>query len=623
MTQQAFDSLVKRLEGVVAEHPGAYKLRVFLLALLGYAYIFLVLALLLLAVGLLVAVVVWSTVGRVLAFKLGVPVLGLVALLARSLWVRLSPPEGVALSREEAGPLFQVVEDLQRALKAPKVHQILLTGDVNAAVVQHPRWGVFGWYTNYLLVGLPLMQALSPQQVRAVLAHELGHLSGAHSRLSGWIYRVRETWFQLVTALAQKRHWGSFIFLRFFAWYLPFFDAYSFVLRRAQEYEADRAAAALVGAREAAAALVNVHVYRAFLDERFWPTLLQQADDQADPPAPYPDLARAVRGGVPSDQAMAWIAQAVQVPTGTEDSHPSLADRLAALGQHARAPEPVAETAGQHFLGAALGALSARLDHAWQSTIASSWRERHEQVQAARQRLMELEEQAQRQPLDHDAAWQRAFLTLQFHGGDAALPLCQAVLQEHPDHAPALYAVGDILLAQGNAEGVAAIGRAMQLDGEAVLPGCERIYRFLIGQGREQEAQAYYRRAVQQAEVLEQARQERAALSVDDTYLPHDLPASEVARLREQLARLPEIARAYLVRKEVQYFPEKPLYVLGVVVGYSWRRWFGRKSGEQILQQIDDAVEFPGETLLIVTDDAPQRLKKALEQTSGAEVYRR
>lgn len=96
-----------------------------------------------------------------------------------------------------------------------------------------------------------------------------------------------------------------------------------------------------------------------------------------------------------------------------------------------------------------------------------------------------------------------------------------------------------------------------------------------------------------------------------------------MARLREQLARLPEIARAYLVRKEVQYFPEKPLYVLGVVVGYSWRRWFGRKSGEQILQQIDDAVEFPGETLLIVTDDAPQRLKKALEQTSGAEVYRR
>jgi hypothetical protein len=33
--------------------------------------------------------------------------------------------------------------------------------DFNAAVVQAPRLGLFGWYRNYLLIGLPLAKALT------------------------------------------------------------------------------------------------------------------------------------------------------------------------------------------------------------------------------------------------------------------------------------------------------------------------------------------------------------------------------------------------------------------------------------------------------------------------------
>jgi hypothetical protein len=34
--------------------------------------------------------------------------------------------------------------------------------------VQRPRLGVFGWQENYLMVGLPLLRGLSPDEVRAV-----------------------------------------------------------------------------------------------------------------------------------------------------------------------------------------------------------------------------------------------------------------------------------------------------------------------------------------------------------------------------------------------------------------------------------------------------------------------
>ena len=92
---------------------------------------------------------------------------------------------------------------------------------------------MFGWLNNYLVLGLPLLRALSPAEFRAVLAHEFGHLSGKHGRFSGWIYRVRQTWIQILVSVHQERSYASFLFEPFLEWYAPYLNAYSFVLARA------------------------------------------------------------------------------------------------------------------------------------------------------------------------------------------------------------------------------------------------------------------------------------------------------------------------------------------------------------------------------------------------------
>ena len=46
---------------------------------------------------------------------------------------------------------------------------------------------MFGWYRNYLLIGLPLAKALTVEQFKAVLAHEFGHLAKGHGAMSNWI----------------------------------------------------------------------------------------------------------------------------------------------------------------------------------------------------------------------------------------------------------------------------------------------------------------------------------------------------------------------------------------------------------------------------------------------------
>jgi Zn-dependent protease with chaperone function len=335
MANEEFSALVARLEQQSRERPGWYKARVTLLAILGYGYVGIVLALLL---ALSAAVIASAVYLKALAVKIAIPILFVVGLVLKAMWVRLSPPEGRALGPREAPALFEMLERLRRKLKAPRFHRVLMTGDFNAAVVQQPRLGLFGWHRNYLLIGLPLMKSLTPEQFEAVLAHEFGHLARGHGRMSNWIYRLRMTWARLMSALEGQRSWGTFLFRRFFNWYAPYFSAYSFPLARANEYEADATAARLVSPGALGQALTAVNVIGSYLGENYWPRIYRQAGNLPQPRlAPFTELG----GGLASDlkdesSVRRWLDQALERVTTVDDTHPALAERVKAIGETPR-----------------------------------------------------------------------------------------------------------------------------------------------------------------------------------------------------------------------------------------------------------------------------------------------
>lgn len=417
MNREEFDTLIQKLETYAQRQPASYKLRVGLLAVLGYGYIFLVLAGLVAAVAALVLIVVYSRrINRTLIklfFLLLVPTL----IVLRSLWVSIPPPLGIELRRQQVPRLFELIDKLTKALKAPRFHRVLLNSEFNAGAVQVPRLGLFGWQQNYLLLGLPLMQALSPQQFRAVLAHELGHLSGNHSQFAGWIYRVRKTWGQILERLHQSNQAGATaLFNRFFNWYAPFFYAYSFVLARANEYEADRCAAEVAGSQHIAEALVNVEIKGQVLDQSFWTKVYKLADNRPDPPkSPFTALAKTLETGDKPENEEKWLQQALMLKTDNADTHPCLTDRLKALGysQSPPLPKPVKVTAARQYLGAALVKLTQALDTEWRTAVNYQWRERHTYAQQIRASLQALAEKASRGSLTVEEAWSRAKWTME------------------------------------------------------------------------------------------------------------------------------------------------------------------------------------------------------------------
>lgn len=165
---------MKRLEAFSREKPKEYLTRVMLLAFLGYAYIWFAMALILVGAGLSILLMMKFPYA---AIKLGIPMVLAFWLVARSFWITMPPLEGIRLNKRDFPELFEMIEEMRIQIKAPKIDEVILTEDLNAAVVQLPRLGLLGWNKNYLIIGVSLLQAFSVEEFRGVLAHEMGHLA--------------------------------------------------------------------------------------------------------------------------------------------------------------------------------------------------------------------------------------------------------------------------------------------------------------------------------------------------------------------------------------------------------------------------------------------------------------
>lgn len=622
MTNEEFSALVARLEQQSRDNPGGYKARVVFLAILGYGYVGIMLALLLALSAVVIASAVYL---KAAAIKIAIPILIVAGLILKAMWVRLPAPEGRALRPREVPALFEMIDRLRRRLKAPRFHRVLLTGDFNAAVVQQPRLGMFGWHRNFLLIGLPLMKALTREQFEAVLAHEFGHLARGHARLSNWIYRLRMTWARLVSALEERRSWGTFLFRRFFNWYAPYFSAYSFPLARANEYEADATAARLVSPAALGEALTAVNVIGSYLGEDYWPRIYKQADDLPQPRfAPFSALSGRLSSDLREDAPVrAWLDQAMGRKTTTDDTHPSLADRVKAIGEKPRLAPPADGRAADALFGDRLAALTEELDHNWREQIEPSWEQRHRDVQKARSRLAELATLQAAAP-GGELALREAFELAQLTesvgpGPDAALEQFRRLHERAPGDASVRMALGLRLLARDDEAGFALVEQAMREDEENILPGCEALRDYCWRMKREQEAHAWHKQLVERAELLELARRERAELHIRDKLEEHGLPDEAIAGMREQLQKIPRLRKAYFARKRVEHLPHHPLYVLGYAVTPWWKLLSG-KVALSVQQQIVETVNFPGQALILNVEAGNARFARKLRRVARSRI---
>src|SRR6185295_19361664 len=145
--------------------------------------------------------------------------------------------------KEPVPKLHAELGALKKKLRVPGHMKIYLDDRLNAAAMQtRGYFGVVGTRSG-LILGVPLLLALSREQVLAVVAHEFGHFSRRHGLLGQWLYRARAGWIEYTKQVQQSDSVLDVAAAALAEEFLPYFSARSFVESRQCEYEADADAA--------------------------------------------------------------------------------------------------------------------------------------------------------------------------------------------------------------------------------------------------------------------------------------------------------------------------------------------------------------------------------------------
>ncbi len=221
--------------------------------------------------------------------------------------------------------LSDMVRDVAAQIGHPAPTLVHLTAHANAyaAARRSPWLGRSGRST--VGIGLPFLAWLDPPALKAIVAHEMGHHVAGDVRLGPWTHRTRRAMGEALDHLEGSSFW---LHLPFVA-YGEFFMRASLGVSRAQELAADAVSSQTSSPEAAASALAISHergeVWEAYLHTEVIPMLesgfLPQLLAGFDLFLAARDENEAVRSRIAAKES-----------TSEYDTHPSLEDRLAALG---------------------------------------------------------------------------------------------------------------------------------------------------------------------------------------------------------------------------------------------------------------------------------------------------
>jgi hypothetical protein len=291
-------------------------------------------------------------------------------------------------------------------------------------------------------------------------------LSGGHGKLSRWIYRQRSTFDVLYEHARTRRENNAVngILAEMLDWFAPYYNAYTFVLSRQNEYEADAMACKFAGAESSASALIRINLLADWLHGSFWPKLYAQTAQHEMPPfMPYVAMRKLLVMTMSEWATIERLAAVWKVESGVYDTHPCLSERVTAMGQHAALPTASKACAADAWLGKFAPELVREFDAKWWGEEKDKWQKHHRRLARSNARIAELEKKAVGE-LSVSEAQEFALLLVEFRSLKAAKYVLEDLLSRSDERYPKpVYFYGRVLLDEGDVKGLEYLEEAFRL----------------------------------------------------------------------------------------------------------------------------------------------------------------
>jgi len=505
---------------------------------------------------------------------------------------------------------------------------------------------MFVFHKNFLVIGMSLMLTQRPEQFKAVLAHEMGHLSSQHSKSSAWIYTLRGQWSKLLNTLNSAGSFVFALFLLFFSWFSPRFSAYSLAMARAHELEADASAVAISGAESFTASMLLLPVYEHFLNEVFWPEIGELVKSDPEPPG---DVFFRMQEAVATYEATPETIEKTVIKSFSDkgsgsDSHPPLRVRLLEghftpilkIGKNQSIPNltealfdeitstiEAGDSAADLYLGKWLDTVLAQLSDKWKEENHAGWQTSHKFFEDALADLATLERKEATEALTLEERKIRAILINKTQDDNAAIAAYKQILATHPQEATIRFNMGMLLLKKDLDQGLIHVKSAISLQRTLLHQAAPVVIPLLKESGKSTELESFQNQLTEFYKEAELARKERNSVTGESILEPHGLGEEDVECLQNFFSQLPTIHEVYVVRKYVRYLPDCPYLVLGLVMKTKNKGSAGVQESVAMAQAILKHLQLRHEFCVSVFDAYTIKLKSKMEAMDDSLIYKK
>jgi hypothetical protein len=618
---------------LATSNPEAYKMRVLLVAALGYAFIVGALALVLGVFGFCLWGLLHSRHGHYAAIKGAIIFGALGFIILKALWVKTPEVEGVELKRQDAPKLFEILDDFCAKLKT-RIDRVMVTTDYTAAVEQRPRLGLLGFEENILYLGIPYMLTMTPEQFRGTLCHEMGHLTNSHGTFGTTIYRIRMSWHQVLASLAESSPGFFNVFFAFFKWYMPYFEALTFSLARNHEEQADAEAAKFVDRTACAERFIRVAMNYEHIGDNFWKNVGEMRKTEKEPPRDiYVRMADYMRQSeIDPVNGKKWLTEALERETDFFDPHPSFCERIAVLQVPQYDPERLKQQGppahllstqrnfGDEVLGRALiNKIAGELSKEFYDNNKLSWFEEYNRYEEDRKMVAEFEKKRETQELDKEELRDYYSVMHALHGYKACRHIAEEAMQRFPDEGWSYAALAYHKYEEDDPSFVGYLEKAMSMHSRFVQNGCQTMIAYYKKCGDTEKVKHYTTRLDEHEAHFEMAELERAELKDSDLFDPHELNNDVVIKLRAIFDQHREVEHVYIARKVVRYMPEYPHYVFGVKTGFLL---ISQERDQELYIKLEKelAYQFAESFYMVILDGKTKQIEEKLKRTEIALV---
>ena len=267
--------------------------------------------------------------------------------------LRFSLPSGLELTEAGFPRLFELLHELYEIYGEPRIDRVILRDRFDIRLIKTPRNGFAFSTTRTLVIGLPVLLAMSPLDVHVLLARRVGQLAGKHHRMNGWLYFLRDMWGHYLGCCDGRGSSFARSVYAFFQNYVPRYRSFSVGVARSSELEADRYALQAINDRDTARSITYQVLAETYLVRSYWPNVLQSAKQSGGSKMPpHAGMAKVFEGGLSGDEVQAQLKRVKRGGEIRKSAMPPLTDRLENIGyQEPLLPKPLPVTAARFYLG--------------------------------------------------------------------------------------------------------------------------------------------------------------------------------------------------------------------------------------------------------------------------------